>query len=129
MITVTSKDALRAKQINPGWKEGKAVSYTPKVAGTDGSALHVFEIEVEDSGLTVPLKPYQISEKAVSMGKAFFIANGFPKEEWEKVERGEATSHQINPQDCIGKKLRVFVSNKMFDGKIQNEATDFLPLT
>lgn len=129
MITVTSKDALRAKQLTPGWREGSALSYTPKVAGTDGSALHVFEIEVDDSGLMTPLKPYQISEKAVSMGKAFFIACGFPPSEWEKLERGEATSSQINPLDCVNKKFKVFVSNKMYDGRIQNEATDFLPLT
>lgn len=128
MITVTAKDALRAKQITPGWREGEVVSYTPKVAGTDGSGLHVFGIEVNDGGLAVPLKDYQLSEKAISMGKNFLIACGFPKDEWEKLERGEATSQQVDERSLVGKKLKVFVSNTTFGGRINNEATDFLPL-
>lgn len=128
MITVTAKDALRAKQITPGWREGIVTAYTPKVAGTDGSALYVFGIEVNDSGLMVPLKDFQLSEKAISMGKNFLIACGFPKEEWDKLERGEATSQQIDPTAVVGKKLKVFVSNTTYQGRISNEATDFLPL-
>lgn len=128
MITVTAKDALRAKQLTPGWRSGKVVSYTPKVAGTDGSALHVFGIEVNDDGMDVPLKDYQISEKAVSMGKAFFLACGFPKEAWEKLEKGEETTAQIDPNDCVGKELKVMVTNSNYQGRISNEAGDFLPL-
>lgn len=128
MITVTAKDALRAKTIKPQFYEGTVVSYTPKTANTDGSALYVFGIEVNDSGLMVPIKDYQISEKSVSMGKNFLIACGFPKEEWEKLERGEVGAQQIDPNDCVGKKLKVFVSNTIFNGRINNEATDFLPL-
>lgn len=128
MITVTAKDALRAKQIVPGWKEGIVTSYTPKVAGTDGSALHVFGIEVDDSGLQVPLKDYQLSEKAISMGKNFLIACGFPKDQWAKLERGEETASQVDPNSCVGKKIKVFVSNTNYQGKISNEATDFLPI-
>jgi|SRR5688572_19114482 len=128
MITVTAKDALRAKQITPGWREGIVVSYTPKVAGTDGSALHVFGIEVADGGLQVPLKDYQLSEKAISMGKNFLIACGFPKTEWDKLEKGEEGSAQIDPSSCVNKKIKVFVSNTTFQGRINNEATDFMPL-
>lgn len=128
MITVTAKDALRARQLTPGWRtQGKVVSYTPKVAGTDGSALHVFGIEVQDGGLWVPLKDYQISEKAVSMGKNFFIACGFPKEEWERLEKGEEVATQIDEHSLVNKELQVFVSNSSYQGKISNEATDFLP--
>lgn len=127
MITVTAKDALRAKQLTPGWKPGKVVSYTPKVAGTDGSALYAFGIEVNDNGLMVPLKDYQLSEKALSMGKNFFIACGFPKSEWEKLEKGEETASQIDEHSLVGKDVDVFVSNTIFQGKISNEATDFMP--
>jgi hypothetical protein len=128
MITVTAKDALRAKQITPGWREGVVTSYTPKVAGTDGSALFVFGIEVNDAGLMVPLKDYQLSEKAISMGKNFLIACGFPKGEWEKLERGEEGSQQIDPSALVNKKIKVFVSNTSYQGRINNEATDFMPL-
>jgi hypothetical protein len=126
MITVTAKDALRAKQLVPGWRPGKVVSYTPKVAGTDGSALYVFGIEVKEDGRDFPLKDFQLSEKAISMGKNFFLACGFPKTEWEKLEKGEEGSTQIDPNALVGKELQVFVANTTFQGKVNNEATDFL---
>lgn len=127
MITVTAKDALRAKTLKPMWYPGVVVAYTPKTANSDGSALHVFSIEVNDSGLLTPIKDYQISEKAVSMGKNFLLACGFPKEEWEKLERGESGAMDIDPNSCVGKHIQVFVSNTMFNNRINNEATDFLP--
>lgn len=128
MITVTSKDALRAEQLTPGWRNGKCVSYTPKTAAKDGSGLHVFGIEVLDNGINFPLKDYQISEKAVSMGKAFFIACGFPKEEWDNLVKGKSTSQNIDGNDCVNKDFKVMVVNTTFNGKISNEAGDFLPL-
>jgi hypothetical protein len=125
MITVTSKDALRAEVIEPGWKPGEVMGYTPDTAG-DGSMLHKWQIEVEFKGLKYPLQDYMVSEKAVSMGKAFFIACGFPEAEWEKLVRGEATSSQIDPNDCVGKKLQVMVINDKFNNRITNKAGDFL---
>lgn len=128
MITVTAKDALRSEQLTPGWREGECISVKTKTAGTDGSALFVFEVEVNDRGLKVPLKDYQLSEKAISMGKAFFLACGFPQEEWDKLVRSEATSTQIDERSCVGKKFKVMVINTTYQGRIQNEAGDFLPL-
>lgn len=128
MITITSKDALRSKQLTPGWREGACISYMPKTAATDGSVNHIWELEVQDGGLTVPIKSYLVSEKAISMGKNFFIACGFPQEAWNELETGKVSSSPLDPIDCVNKKFKIFVSNKTFDGKIQNEATDFLPL-
>jgi len=128
MIKVTAKDALRAEQLTPGWRVGICTGHTPKVAGTDGSKLDVFGIEVEENGRMFPLKDYQISEKAVSMGKAFFIACGLPKEEWDKLVKGEETSVEIDERNCVGKKFKVYVKNTTYEGRINNEAGDFLPL-
>jgi hypothetical protein len=128
MIKVTAKDALRAEQLTPGWREGTCINHFEKAAGTDGSKLDIFEIEVIDNGLAFPLKNYQISEKAVSMGKAFFIACGLPPAEWEKLVKGEAASVEIDPRNCVGKKFKVYVKNTTYEGRINNEAGDFLPL-
>jgi hypothetical protein len=129
MITVTAKDALRTEQLTPGWRNGTVTNYYSQAAKTDGSTLHMFEIEV-DGGLPVPvpLKDYMISEKATSMGKNFFLACGFPKDEWDKLVKGQTASQQINPLDCVGKKLQVFVKNTEYQGRISNEAGDFLPI-
>jgi hypothetical protein len=128
MIKVTAKDARRTEQLTPGWRDGECTDFHEAVAGTDGSKLSVFGIEVEENGLKFPLKPYQISEKAVSMGKAFFIACGFPEAEWDKLVKGEAPDAEIDERNCVSKKFRVFVKNTEYGGRISNEASDFLPL-
>lgn len=129
MIKVTSKDALRSEQLTPGWRVGSCVNHYEKAAGTDGSRVDFFEIEVDDNGLQVPLQPFVISEKAVSMGKAFFIACGFPQAEWDKLVKGESAAVDIDPRNMVGKKFKVMVANSVYDNRIQNKATDFLPLT
>ena len=130
MIKVTAKDALRSEQLTPGWKVGVCVNFFEAIAKTDGSKVYTFEIEVEEKGMPVPvpLQNYVISEKAVSMGKAFFIACGFPQEEWDKLVKGEATSADIDPVNCVGKKFRVMVANDKYENRILNKAADFLPL-
>lgn len=127
MITVTAKDALRTAQLTPGWKPGKCVSHEETTA-KDGSALHKFGIEVQEEGfpIPVPLQDYMISEKAVSMGKAFFIACGFPESEWDKLMKGEKASAQINPKDCVNKEFNVMVVNEKYENRINNKAGDFL---
>lgn len=127
MITVTSKDALRSEQVEPGWKNGQCINYIPGTAG-DGSMLHKFGIEVEYKGMMYPLQDYMISEKAVSMGKAFFIACGFPPAVWDKLVKGEETAQQIDPNSCVGKKFKVMVVNESYNNRINNKAGDFLPL-
>lgn len=131
MIKVTQKDAIRSEQLTPGWRVGTCTNHFEKPASTDGSIVHNFEIEVEDTGfpVPVPLKNFNVSEKAVSMGKAFFIACGLPPSEWDKLIKGEAAAVEIEPRNCVGKKFKVMVKNTTFEGRINNEASDFLPLT
>lgn len=128
MIKITSRDALRAEVIPPGIYLGECVSYTQAAAAKDASLLHKWEIEVDVKGIKIPLKDYQVSEKAISMGKAFFIACGFPPDAWEKLVRGEEASFELNPNDCVGKKFRVQVINTSFNNRIQSEAGDFFRL-
>lgn len=128
MIKVTAKDALRAEQITPGWKMGVCVNHFESTAKSDGSKIDNFEIEVEEKGLAVPLQNFIISEKAVSMGKAFFIACGFPQEEWDKLVKGEAASADIDPRNCVGKKFKVMVANEKYENRVLNKAADFLPV-
>ena len=131
MITVTAKDALRTVQLTAGWKEGTCVSHEETTA-KDGSALHKFGIEVnaQEEGFPnpVPLQDYFLSEKAVSMGKAFFIACGFPTEEWEKLQKGEKTATQIDPKSCLNKRFKVMVTLDKYDNRTIMKAGDFLPL-
>lgn len=128
MITVTSKDALRSEQLEPGWRVGKCTKHNEQTSNKDGSTYHEFEIEVDHKGQRAPLKNYIVSEKAVSMGKGFFIACGFPEEKWEALVEGKEKSVTIDPKSCVDREFRVMVSNKEYEGRIQNVPTDFLPL-
>jgi len=131
MIKVTQKDAIRSEQLTPGWREGTCTNHFEKPASTDGSIVHNFEIEVIDPNfpVPVPIKNFNVSEKAISMGKNFFIACGLPKDIWDKLIKGEETFYEIEPRNCIGKKFKVFVKNTTFEGRINNEASDFMALT
>lgn len=122
------KDALRSETLQPGSYAGKCVSYEPATAKGDGSAVHKFGIEVAHNGIDFPLQDFVISEKAVSMGKAFFIACGFPREEWDKLVKGQATSAQIDPNECVGKAFKVQVINDKYENRILNKAGDFFSL-
>jgi hypothetical protein len=126
MITVTQKDALKAEVVEPGIKNGECVGYKPDV-DSKGAALHKFEIEVDYKGQRYPLQDYFVSEKAISMGKNFFIACGFPTDQWDKLVKGEAPSIAIDPNSCVGKKFRVNVINSEYNGRIQSKPGDFLP--
>ena len=127
MITVTAQDALKTAQLTPGVKPGRCVRY---IAGTDknGATLHRWIVEVREEGYPewVPLKDYTVSEKAISMGKGFYIACGFPEDIWEDLMKGKLKSYQFSETDCVGKEFDVNVINTMYNGKIQNEAQDFM---
>jgi hypothetical protein len=127
MITITRRDALKAETVQPGTYLGECVSYTQATASKDSSLLHKFEIEVDTKGMKIPLKDYQISEKAISMGKAFFIACGFPPEKWEALVAGELPDINLDPNDCVGKKFKVVVINTTYNNRVQSEAADFYP--
>lgn len=127
MITISRRDALKAEVVQPGTYEGECVSYSQATASKDSSLLHKFEIEVENKGMKIPLKDYQISEKAISMGKAFFIACGFPPEKWEALVSGAEENITLDPNDCVGKKFRVVVINSTWNNRVQSEAADFYP--
>lgn len=128
MIKVTSRDALRAEVVPPGIYPGEVMSYSRQAAAKDASLLHKWELEVDVKGLRVPLKDYQVSEKAVSMGKSFFIACGVDPADWEKLVRGEEDAIEIDPNDCVGKKIRIQVINTMWNNRTQSEAGDFFRL-
>lgn len=128
MIKVTSRDALKSEIVPAGVYPGKCVGYNAQTASKDSSIVHRFEIEVTHNGLQYPIQDYIISEKAVSMGKSFFLACGFPESEWEKLVKGESASVDIDPNDCVGKEMRVQVIHSMFDNRTQCKAGDFFKL-
>lgn len=126
-IKITQRDALRAENLPPGWQICLVEKYTCKQAATDGSTLHCYEIVVDEGQYKgVPLNEYVISEKAIGMGKNFFIACGMPKEHWDKAKKGEDVS--INEESPVGVRLKVMVKPEQYQGRMLNKASDFLAI-
>jgi hypothetical protein len=126
VITITPKDALKAKTMQAGWQVCEVENHYTKPAQGDGSTVHYYEITVVDGPYAgVPLNELTISEKAIGMGKNFFIACGMPNDLWLKAEK-EAV--QFDEKLPVGKKIRVMVKPVEFGGRMLNKASDFMPL-
>lgn len=127
MITITPKDALRAKVLQPGWQICDVENHYTKPAAGDGSTVHYYELTVAEGQFKgVPLNELTISEKALGMGKNFFLACGMPITLWQKAENGESV--QFDEKLPVGKRLKVMVKPEAFQNRMLNKATDFLPM-
>jgi hypothetical protein len=100
--------------------------YTKPAQG-DGSTVHYYEITVvEGQFKNVPLNELTISEKAIGMGKNFFVACGMPVALWDQAEKGESV--QFDEKLPVGKKLKVMVKPEPFGNRILNKPVDFLAI-
>lgn len=128
MLTLNQKDALKARVLQPGWRICEVENHYIKPAAGDGSNVHYYEITViAGDDKNTPLSEFIVSEKAVGMGKAFFIACGQPESDWQRAEKGEAVS--FDEKLPVGRKIKVFVKPEPFNNRLMNRATDFMRLT
>jgi len=114
-VTFTNEDLLRAKLVPPGWYGLLVKKYQEDQAGTDGSALYVYEIVVDGGNFNgVPLR-YQISEKAQGMGIEFFEACG------NEIKAGVSLEYDKQ----VGKKIEGFIQRGEYKGRPQNQLVSF----
>ncbi len=125
LITITPRDALKAKVIPPGWYFCNVENHYTKNAATDGSMVHYYELVIcFGPHKDTPIQELTISEKAIGMGKNFFIAAGQPKEQWEEAEKGSSIS--FDETLPVGKVVKAQVGPEKFGNRILNKAQDFL---
>lgn len=128
MITITPKDALKAKVLPPGWQIVKVENHYTKPAQADGSTVHYYEMTIIAGQFNgVPLQEFTLSEKAIGMGKNFFIACGQPAEQWDRAEKGESIT--FDEKLPVGAIVKTMVTPEKFGNRTLNKATDFLSLT
>ena len=114
-VTFTNEDILRAKLVPPNFYPLVVKSFSEEQAGTDGSALYVYDIRIEIGPYAgVPIR-YQISEKAEGMGIEFFEACG------NEVKAGIPFEYDKQ----VGKKMDGFVQRGEFKGRPKNEIVAF----
>jgi hypothetical protein len=123
MFGITESDVKKAVQINQGWYPVLVDNAYEKPASTDGSKLVVFEGHIIGGEFDGCPLVWQFSEKAPSFAIPFFKALGAPiGEKGTEFEKGG----QFDEKRAIGKTIKVFVKNEMYQGRMLNKADQFL---
>lgn len=126
-INLTSDDLARGTIVNPAWYPCEIIKYEEKPASTDRSTncISHFKIltgEFEGGGGNLLL-----NEKAMGMGKAFFIALGA---KYTTNAKGKKELLGVELNDGLkGKRLDVYFARGTSNrGNDFNDAKDFAPL-
>ena len=118
-FSIGKSDLLRSKTEKPGWYETliKSVSdVTAKSSGVAGKAIELVIVGGEFAD--VPLTA-RFWENAPGFAANFIWAITGHK----LVDGGDFVL-----ENAVGKKIKTFVKNKEFQGRMGNEASDFMPL-
>lgn len=114
-VTITQENLDRSKIIPPGKYLVEVSNYSEEQAGTDGSALYVYELRIAEGASKGVVMRFQVSEKAEGMGYEFWEACGF------KVAPGAV----LDPASFKGKKVGCQVQRGEYKGKPQNVPVSF----
>ena len=114
-ITITQENMDRSKIIPPGKYVVEVDSYEEQQAGTDGSALYVYQLKVIEGTFKGVTMRYQVSEKAEGMGYEF----------WEACGTKLVAGVNLDPAAFTKKKCGCFVQRGEYKGKTQNVPQSF----
>jgi hypothetical protein len=120
----TADDLRKNLVLDPNWYPAQVKSLEIKAAKTDQSTNWNYKFEIL-SGKGKDGKDYAgaavyrlFNEKAMGFARPFVEAIGVVLKEDDEFE----------PNSAVGKKLLVYVKNKEYEGKLQNEVADFRPI-
>lgn len=119
-VTFTIDDILKSKLVTPGWYKIKVKSHEQQQAGTDGSDLYVYELEINQPGTPFHgvLIRHQLSEKAIGMGIEFFESCGY------EIKAGIA----LETDKVVGKECECYIQRGEYKGRGKNEPASFRKL-
>lgn len=126
-VNLTSDDLAKGTLVNPSWYPCEITKYEEKPASTDRSTNCISHFKIMTGEFEGAGGNLLLNEKALGMGRNFFIALGA---KYTTNERGkkELKGIELGPS-LVGKKLDVYftrgTSNKNNDF---NDAKDFAPL-
>lgn len=125
MFGINEADIKKSRQVTQGFYPVLINNAYETQAKTDGSKLIVFEGTIQGGEFDgVPLL-WQFSEKAPGFAIPFFKALGAPiGEPGSDFEKGG----QFDEKKAIGKTIKVFVKNELYQGRMLNKADQFLPM-
>lgn len=124
----TKEDLLKGRPIEPHWYPAECVSYEQKPSkGEDKSLNTTFKFKLLEGAVSPSGKDmagafvYRLfNEKGMGFAAPFIeVVTGKPANE----EGGE-----FDPDEAKGKKMLIYITNRMYEGRLQNEVSDFRPI-
>ncbi len=133
-FTVTQEDIARSKVLSPTWYECKITKVLDEVSKTSGANMVTFHFSVTENpsnpkctdgtpSTGVPLKPFYITEAGIGFGiKLLEVLSN------KKITPGtEVDSAMLS--NAVGKKLKVYVKNEEYQGRVGNSCADFASIS
>lgn len=124
IFTITKEDQQRNKLVQPGWYVCKVKSITQGPGKNDPQSITTtVEFVIEDGpakdAIGVPLTHWA-SEKAAGLQENLIVALTGKKLD------PNGTSVDLEP--AIGRKIKVYVKNDKYQGRMVNRCEDFAPM-
>jgi hypothetical protein len=129
IIKVTRKDVMASSLVSPDWYLVVVKSVITSPAAKDQSTNYVVSFQfVQEEYKDYFIKKQYLNEKGIfGTGLNLLVACGLPKEVLDKIRAKEMEDVAINTDDMEGKVIKAKISNTTWEGKVSNEAVDFLP--
>jgi hypothetical protein len=124
-MRITADDLKRGVIVDPNWYPVVVKTLEIKPSKGDGSTNWNYKMEIlqgknKDGKELQGVVVYRLfNEKAMGFAVPFVEACG------QKVN---AEGAEIDPNFPIGKKLMVYIKNREYEGRLQNEVADFRPI-
>ena len=118
-FNITRDDLLKGRTVPPTWYlvEITEVNESTAKDNSQNWTIVMKIIEGEQKGVTL----YQIfNEKGKGYAMRFLEAVGY------KIDPDKGA--EVELERAIGRKVKVFVKNELYEGKMQNRCQDFMPI-
>lgn len=119
MIKVTKSDLIKGRTYDCDWYPVEVIDFDEKAAKTDGSTNYVYTFRILSGPFEGGELTRTFSEKVIGMMVPFVEACGGKFDE---------DGGSFDPAALKGRKLQVYNNNRMYEGKMRNDVSDFRPL-
>lgn len=119
-LRITPDDLKKGKLVTPGWYVAEVTDVTEKPAGTDGSMN--WNIQLKIIGTEFDGVPVYRTFNEKGAGFAVTFVEAF------NVRIDEKSGVEIDLKRTVGKKLKIYVKNEMYNNAMKNNVADFSPL-
>ena len=120
----SADDLKRGVVMDPNWYPAVVKTLEIKPAKSDGSTNWNYKFEIlsgkgKDGKDYTGTNVYRLfNEKAMGFARPFVESLGIQLKE----------DDEFDPNSAIGKKMMIYVKNREYEGKLQNEVADFRPI-